>query len=273
MEHTTAEGSAPADAERPLVRTRLDGAVAVVMLDSPSNRNALSIPVMAALVEALATAAADDEVRVIVIVAEGPAFCSGADLKELASPDGDGPHRSAAGLLALLRAIVTLPKPVIARVHGATRASGLGLVGAADLAIAGNSATFGFTEARLGLAAAVVSLTTLPRMVPRAASRALLTGATIDAQIAEEIGLISQVVPDESLDVAVDVAVGSLLAASPQGLAATKELLTRQIRAQMAGEGPGMVELSAGLFASPEGREGMAAFLAHRPPSWALPDR
>jgi enoyl-CoA hydratase len=272
MEQTTLGGSAPADAERPLVKTRLDGAVAVVMLDSPQNRNALSVPVMTGLVDALTTAATDDDVRVIILVAEGPAFCSGADLNELTGASGDGPRRSAEGLLNLLRTVITLPKPVIARIHGATRASGLGLVGAADLAIAGTSATFGFTEAQLGLAPAVVSLTTLPRMVPRAASRALLTGATIDAAVAEEIGLIGQVVPDDALDAAVDVAVRSLLAASPQGLAATKELLTRQMRAHLAGEGPGMVELAVSLFASEEGREGMDAFLTHRTPSWALPD-
>ena len=261
--------SAPADAERPLVRTRLDGAVAVVMLDSPENRNALSTAVLVGLTDALATAAEDDEVRVVVMVSEGSAFSSGADLNELTAPDGEGPRRIAEGLLTLLRTIVTLPKPVIARVHGATRASGLGLVGAADLAIAGSSATFGFTEARLGLAPAVISLTTLPRMVPRAASRALLTGATIDATIAAEIGLVSQVVPDDALDAAVDSAVGSLLAASPQGLTVTKELLTRQIRARLADEGPGMVELSTSLFASEEGQEGMRAVLTHTQPRWA----
>jgi enoyl-CoA hydratase len=242
------------------------------MLDSPANRNALSIPVLTGLTEALATAAEDDEVRVVILVSEGPAFCSGADLNELTASDGDGPHRSASGLLTLLRTIVTLPKPVIARIHGATRASGLGLVGACDLAIAGASATFAFNEARLGLAPAVVSLTTLPRMLPRAASRALLTGAMMDAAIAEEIGLISQVVPDGALDAAVDAAVGSLLAASPQGLATTKELLTRQIRLQLAADGPAMVDLSAGMFTSPDGIEGMTAFLAHCQPSWARPE-
>ena len=265
-------GSTRAVVGGPLVRTRLDGAVAVVMLDSPKNRNALSTAVLTGLTDALATAAQDDEVRVVVLVSEGPAFSSGADLKELTARDADGPRRAAEGLLTLLRTIVTLPKPVIARVHGAVRASGLGLVGAADLAIAGSSATFAFTEVRLGLAPAVVSLTTIPRMVPRAASRALLTGATIDATIAEEIGLVSQVVPDEALDAAVDSVVGSMLAASPQGLAVTKGLLTREIRTRMAEDGQSMVELSARMFASEEGKEGMTAFLAHCQPAWARPD-
>lgn len=265
-------GSAPAGAGRPLVRTRLDGAVAVVMLDSPENRNALSLPVVTGLIDALATAAEDDEVRVVVLVSEGEVFCSGVDLTDVTGAAGDGAVWFAEALLDVLRAIVTLPKPVVTRIHGEAVGAGLGIVGASDLAIAEASAVFGFTETRMGLAPAVASLTTLARITPHAASRAYLTGVTIDATIANEIGLVNQVVPDDMLDTAVDVAVAGLLAGSPQGLAATKELLTRPIRADLAAHGDAMVALTADLYASAEAHEGIAAAAAGRLPRWAVPD-
>lgn len=264
--------STPVDAGRPLVRTRLDGAVAVVMLDSPANRNALSLPVVTGLIDAMRTAAEDAEVRVVVLVSEGEVFCAGADLTELTEPGDHSPAIAGGALLTLLRTMVTLPKPIVARVHGEAVAAGLGLVGASDLVISERSATYGFTETRIGLAPALAALTTLPRLNPRAAARAYLTGVTIDAAIAEEIGLVSQVVDDEMLDAAVDFAVASLLACSPGALAATKAMLTAPIRTRLEQEGPVMVELWAGLCTSDEANEGIAAQLDGRVPAWAIPD-
>ncbi|MFG1925829.1 enoyl-CoA hydratase-related protein [Cryptosporangium sp. NPDC048952] len=272
MEQSTMGASAPADAGRPLVRTRLDGAVAVVMLDSPANRNALSLPVVTGLIDAMQTAAEDNEVRVVVLVAEGEVFCAGADLTELTEPGEHHPEIWAEAYLTLLRAMVRLPKPIVTRIHGEAVAAGLGLVGASDLVISERSALYGFTETRIGLAPTLAALTTLPRIAPRAAARAYLTGVTIDAGIAEEIGLVSQVVDDEMLDAAVDFAVASLLAGSPGALAATKELLKRPIRAQLDEHGPAMVKLWAELCEAPEAREGIAALLETRLPHWAVPD-
>jgi enoyl-CoA hydratase/carnithine racemase len=256
MEHSTMGAPAPADASRPLVRTRLDGAVAVVMLDSPANRNALSYAVVSGLLDAMTAAADDHEVQVVVLVAEGEVFCAGTDFDELT---GENPTLTASALLRLLRTMVGMPKPIVTRVHGEAVAAGLGLIGASDLVISERSATYGFTETRIGLAPTLASLTTLPRIGPRAAARAYLTGVTIDAAIAEEIGLVSQVVDDEMLDSAVDLAVASLLAGSPPALAVTKELLTRPIQAQLVEHGPAMVELWAELCASAEFRERVAA--------------
>ncbi|GAA3399289.1 enoyl-CoA hydratase-related protein [Cryptosporangium minutisporangium] len=272
MEQSTMGASAPADAGRPLVRTRLDGAVAVVMLDSPANRNALSLPVVNGLIDAMHTAAQNEEVRVVVLVSEGEVFCAGADFTELTEPGDHDPTACADALLTLLRTMVELPKPIVTRVHGEAVAAGLALVGASDLVISERSATYGFTETRIGLAPALASLTTLPRIAPRAAARAYLTGVTIDAGIAEEIGLVSQVVDDEMLDAAVDFAVASLLAGSPGALAATKEMLTRPIRANLAENGPDMVKLWARLCTSAEAGEGIAALVESRRPAWAVPD-
>jgi enoyl-CoA hydratase len=161
-----------------------------------------------------------------------------------------------------------LPKPVIARIAGPARAGGLGIVGACDIAIAAEDVTFAFTEARLGLAPAVVSLTTLPRMDPRTAARWFLTGESFAAPDAVAAGLLSQAVPAAELDHAVRGVIDSLRLASPQGLAATKQLLTRHLLEDIDEHGPALVDLSARLFSSREAREGMRAFLERRPPRW-----
>jgi enoyl-CoA hydratase len=170
-------------------------------------------------------------------------------------------------MLALLRTIVELPKPVVARVDGAVRAGGIGVVGACDIAIASHEATFAFTEVRLGLAPAIISLTTLGRMTERAAARYYLTGETFGAEEAARSGLITAAVTD--LDSEITALADALRSCSPQGLAETKPLTTRTARAAFAQRSADVQELSARLFASPEAREGMLAFLEKRPPRWA----
>lgn len=172
-------------------------------------------------------------------------------------------------MLALLRAIVELPKPVIARVDGAVRAGGIGIVGACDIALASDSASFAFTEVRLGLAPAIISLTTLGRMTERAASRYYLTGETFDARTAAAAGLLTAAVAD--LDAEVAALTDALRRCSPQGLAETKPLTTATARAAFAARADEMRALSARLFGSDEAREGMQAFLAKRPPRWVGP--
>jgi enoyl-CoA hydratase len=252
------------------VRYDVDRGVATITLDSPHTRNALSGPLVTAVRERLADAAADDDVRAVVLTHTGNTFCSGADLSEvLGDETGGALVAGVERLVGLLTSIVELPKPVVARVGGHVRAGGVGLVGACDLAFADTRATFAFTEARLGLAPAVISLTTLPRMSERAASRYFLTGEVFDAGLAERIGLLTQACDD--LATTVDDVLEALRGVSPQGARESKALTTRRVRRDLAEGSAAMTELSARLFGSAEAREGVAAFLERRPPRWAVP--
>jgi enoyl-CoA hydratase len=248
-----------------VVHYAVDRAIATITLDSAANRNALSTQLVTELTGHLTHAAADDAVRAIVLTHTGTVFCAGADLKEQASEGG--PEQGTKRMLGLLRTIVELPKPVVARIDGAVRAGGLGLVGACDIAVASDQASFAFTEVRLGLAPAIISLTTLGRMTERAASRYYLTGETFDAGAAADCGLITAAVGD--LDAELAGITDALRACSPQGLAETKPLTTRGALAAFAGRADDVQALSARLFASEEAREGMLAFLQKRPPRWA----
>lgn len=249
-----------------LVRYAVDRGVAVVTLDSPANRNALSSALLGQLSECLAAAFADDDVRAVLLAAEGRAFSSGADLREARE---EGMEVGARRLTDVLAAIVTASKPVVAKVAAPTRAGGTGLVAAADVAIAADSVTFAFTEARLGLAPAVISVPLLPRLLPRAASRYFLTSEAFGAAEAARIGLVTEAVPDDRLDAAVDGVLDALRQASPQGLRETKALVNFRLVADMGSLGEPMAALSARLFASDEAVEGMTAFAERRPPRWA----
>ena len=170
--------------------------------------------------------------------------------------------------MAVLRLIVELPKPVIARIAGHVRAGGMGIVGACDLAVAAEGASFAFTEARIGLAPAMISLTTLDIMDPRQAARYYLTGETFGAQEAAWLGLITVACKGEELDSVVDGLVAQVRETSPQGAAETKKLLTAARRQRLDAPGPEMAALSARLFASEEAQECIRAFLEKRRPAW-----
>ena len=247
-----------------LVQYSTDRGIARIALDSPRNRNALSAALVGQLTRALTDAGADDGVRAVELTHTGSTFCAGADLSEASQ---GGMKAGAAGVLTLLRHIVTLPKPVVGSIDGHVRAGGLGLVGACDIVLAGPKSTFAFTEVRLGLAPAMISLTTLPRLDPRAASRYYLTGQTFDASTAARIGMITEAVED--IDAGTLAALDALRAASPQGLRETKSLLTPAVLDGFDARADALTELSARLFGSEEAAEGMAAFLAKRRPSWA----
>ena len=248
-----------------LVAYSADRGIARIALDSPRNRNALSAALMTQLEEALAAAAADDGVRAVELTHAGSTFCAGADLTEARA---GGMARGTARLMGLLRQIIALPKPVVASIDGHVRAGGMGLVGACDIALAGPASTFAFSEVRLGLAPAIISLTTLPRLSPRAAGRYYLTGETFDAPAAASMGLITEAVAD--IDAGTLAVLDTLRKASPQGLAETKPLLTAGLLARFEADGEALVAQSARLFGSAEAAEGMAAFLAKRPPAWAV---
>jgi enoyl-CoA hydratase len=247
-----------------LVHLVVTESTATVTLDSPHNRNALSRQLVAELTDRLRSAAAAPGVRAVVLTHTGTTFCAGADLSEAAT----GPMTETANaLLALLRIIVDLPRPVIASIDGNVRAGGIGLLGACDIVVAGPRSTFAITEARLGLAAAVISVTVLPRLDDRSAARYYLTGETFDAAEAQRIGLVTLAVED--VEGAVASLAAGLRAASPQGLVESKRLANRGVRDAIGRYGEEMVELSARLFGSEEAHEGMTAFLERRPPRWS----
>jgi len=249
-----------------MINRDFSGGVARLMLDSPHNRNALSTQLLTELNDGLDAAQADAAVRVIVLSGEGPAFCSGADLKEQREYRERGEPSPVADLLVgALTKILESPKPVVARVNGHARAGGLGLIGAADIAIAPFEATFGFAEVRLGLVPAVIAVTCVPRMTDRAALELFLTGETFDAARAAEIGLLNRAVDD--LDAEVQRYLEMLRLGGPAALAAIKPML-KTVREQ-APAFDAMAELSTATFASDEGQEGMRAFAEKRPPAWA----
>jgi len=242
--------------------------VVTLTLDSPHNRNALSCQLVAELTGRLAEAGAEPSARAIVITHTGRVFCAGADLAEAASQSMTDANTA---ILALLSAIVDAAKPVVARLTGHVRAGGMGIVGACDLALASETATFAFTEARIGVAPAMISLTTQDLLTPRAAARYYLTGATFSAEEAARAGLITIASSNENLDAELGRLLAEIRETSPQGAAETKRLLTRGRRQRLAGESEAMAELSARLFASAEAQEGIHAFLEKRPPAWRVP--
>ncbi len=248
-----------------VVHYDVERAIATVTLDSPANRNALSSRLVAELTGHLDRAAADDAVRAVILTHTGTVFCAGADLKEQ-SGEG-GPESGTKRMLALLRSIIELPKPVVARLDGAVRAGGIGIVGACDMALASSATSFAFTEVRLGLAPAIISLTTMGRMTERAISRYYLTGEKFDARVAAECGLISAATDD--LDAAVTEIADALRACSPQGLAETKSVTTHDVLLTFDDRAEDMQSLSARLFGSDEAREGIISFIEKRLPRWA----
>lgn len=257
-----------------LVHYLADHGVATITLDSPHNRNALSEALVGQLRAALGRTAGDDAVRAVVLTHAGGTFCAGADLSEALARGESAADASAAAtgqMIELMRTIVELPKPVIARIDGHVRAGGFGLVGACDIAVGGPACTFALTESRLGLAPSVISLTLLPRLTDRAAGRYFITGETFGADTAERLGLLTVAVADSAaLGSTVSDMLDGIRKASPQGLAASKALTTRALRERIDTDAQRLAEESAALFATDEAREGMAAFLGKRAPAWDL---
>ncbi|MGV9799734.1 enoyl-CoA hydratase family protein [Mycobacterium sp. NPDC003449] len=252
-----------------LVQYDVDGPVARLTLDSPHNRNALSAELVTQLHRALADAAADPRVRVVILGHTGGTFCAGADLSEAAGKDpGDVAVDRAREMTTLLRAILELPLPVIGAIDGHVRAGGLGLVGACDLVVAGANSTFALTEARIGVAPSIISLTLLPKMTARSAGRYFVTGEKFGAVEAAAIGLVTLTSQDVEATVArltTEIAKGS-----PQGLAASKALTTAATLRSFDELADDLTRRSAELFVSDEAREGMLAFLQKRPPNWVV---
>jgi len=238
-----------------LVHYEVADGVGTITLDSPHNRNALSRQLVTELIGRLQESMTDES-RVVVLRSADRVFCSGADLSEAATVSMED---AAAGIIGIMRGIVAHPKPVVVRLGGPVRAGGLGIVAAADIALCSDDVTFAFTESRLGLAPAMISLTVLPRLTSRAASDTFLSGRTFDAAEAVDMGLVTRSAAD--LDAAVAQTCTDLMEAHPQGLAETKALLSKNLLANIDQHGAEMAALSSSLFASEGAREAMTAFL------------
>ena len=247
-----------------LVHLSVRDGVATITLDSPANRNALSRRLLAELNQALDLAAQPD-VRGVVLTHAGPVFCSGADLKERSS---GGQDSQAAGnpMANVFERLGTLAAPTIAAVNGPVRAGGVGLMAACDLVVVHSSVTFAFTEVRIGVAPAIISVPILARCGWSKLAAPFLTGETFDAGAARDMGLVTHVADDVGWTV--HTLLTGILAGAPKAVAASKRLLRSASTSYTE-----MTVLSEALFRSDEAAEGMRAFAEKRPPSWATPPK
>ena len=246
-----------------VVESRHDGPVATVTLADEARRNVLSTPLVTELLAALDAAEADPDIRVIVLTNRGGTFCAGADLTSAPGP-------GAPGLTTLLARIRACPKPIVGRLAGHCVAGGVGLAAACDVSVAVAGALFGFTEARVGVAPAMIAVVCLPKMRLGEAREAFLRARRFDATEAVRLGLINHAVEPDALDRTVAEIVDDLLAGAPGALGAAKQLTDVLPELGVEEGAAWAAELSARLFAAPEAREGMAAFLEKRPAPWVV---
>jgi methylglutaconyl-CoA hydratase len=251
-----------------VVETELSGGVLTVTLADEANRNALGARLVGELVDTLDDADADPAVRVVVLTNRGRVFCAGADLSERASDDV---RVAAPSPQALFGRFARSPKPYVGRIAGHCVAGGMGLAAAMDISIAAEDAKFGFTEVRVGVAPAVISVVCLPKLRPADARAAFLRGSRFTAAEAARMGLVNAAVPADRLDDEVDAVVTDLLAGGPGAIAAAKRLLAEVPGSPVDEAFRWTGELSAQLFATDEAREGMRAFLEKRPAAWTRP--
>ena len=254
--------------DEPLVRLESADGVARIVLDSPHNRNALSRRLLADLEGAVDAATTDQAARVIVLTGGGTVFCSGADLKEQRAANEAGAEAGVNALPGILTKLWDCPKPVICRLNGPARAGGTGLLASCDIVVAPQEVTFSFTEVRLGLVPAIITVPLLRRVQPQALHRLFLTGEVFSAEQARDIGLVDIVAGSGELDAEVSRVAEMLGRGGPEALALTKQLVPK-IRAMSTSDAFAyLTELSAERFASTEGLEGMQSFAEKRDPSW-----
>lgn len=252
------------------VTCAIDGPVATITLNRPDAKNRLDAGAMQLMVDHLRATAQDDAIRVVVITGSGSTFCSGADLAgAVAAAEGGFAAGGTSGLVDLLTAMLDHPKPLIARVQGHVAGGGNGLVAACDIAVASSDARFAFSEVRVGVAPAIISVVCLQVMHRRDAQELLLTGDRVTADRVLAAGLVTAVAEPEALDAAVQRHVDALLLGGPEAMRNTKSLLRRVPEMTRDEAFAWTAEMSAGLFTSAEAREGMTAFLEKRKPEWA----
>ena len=254
------------------VTLTMNAGVATVTLSQPEVRNAFSDEVIADITAAFETVAQHAEVRAVVLAADGPAFCAGANLnwmRRMADYSREENVADAGKLAQMLHTIYTCPQPTIARVQGDVFAGGMGLVAACDMAVSVDTAQFCLSEVKIGLIPATIAPYVLRAMGPRAAHRYFLTAERFDAAEALRMGFVHQVVHADELDNAVDSLLKHLMQAGPEAMKACKKLVIdtaeRSINDELTRE---TVQRIADIRASSEGKEGVQAFLGKRKPSW-----
>ena len=251
-----------------VVRVDVAGPVMTITLADHDNRNALGSALVVAVSEALAQANADDAIRAIVLTNEGTTFCAGANLKEQSAKNESGASTTLGDFPALLMQIQSSPTPVIGRIAGHVVGGGNGLAAVCDIAVAREDVKFGFTEVRLGVTPAIISVVCLPKMRPGEAMEAFLRGNRFLAAKAAEYGLISRAVPGDQLDAVVTEIVSDLLRGGPNALGIAKRLVQEVPLMPQAEALKWATKLSADCFASDEAREGMRAFIEKRDAAW-----
>ena len=247
-------------------------AVRWIWLNRPEVRNAFNDALIGEISAAFADVEASTDTRVVVIGARGDVFCAGADLNYMRAMAGYGHaenHADALKVARMFHAVHSCSRPVLARVQGDAYGGGVGLAAACDIVIASDTANFGLSEVRLGIVAATISPHLVRAMGARQAARYMLTAEKFDAIRAKTMGLVHEAVAPQELDREVDRQARVLLSASPAALAATKKLLADIVEAPIDDV---MLAATAKCIAdarvSPEGREGIAAFLEKRSPAW-----
>ncbi len=247
------------------VRFEASAGVATLTMDQPDRRNALTPALLNGLGDGLAAALADPSVRVVVLTNTGPAFCAGADLSGRSGP----PVEARFSLAVVLTTILDSPKPVVARIAGHCMGGGVGLAAACDLSVAEDTVRFGFTEVRIGVAPAIISVVCLPKLRRGDALELFLTGERISSARAAEVGLITSTAPMDTFDDVVSELVAKLTAGGPGALAAAKRLVFDVPALERTDAFAKTTQVSQALFASDEAAEGITAFREKRPPSWA----
>lgn len=249
--------------------------VATVTLNRPEVRNAFNDEVIVELTAAFLALSERDDVRAVVLAANGSAFCAGADLnwmKRMATYTREENLADGRGLARMLEVIYTCPKPTVARIQGDVYAGGMGLVAACDMAVAAEAAHFCLSEVKIGLIPATISPYVIRAMGSRAAHRWFLTAERFSAAQAHGMGLVHEVVPADQLDAQVQAITGALVAAGPDAMRACKRLLHEVGGREIT---PGLIDRTvegiADIRASQEGREGIRAFLEKRKPAWLQP--
>ncbi|HET9048096.1 MAG TPA: enoyl-CoA hydratase/isomerase family protein [Chiayiivirga sp.] len=255
-----------------LIQIEHNGAIATLWLNRPDKHNAFDEHLIAAITNGLDQLAADARVRVVVLAGRGKSFSAGGDLdwmRRAADYSHEENLADAQRLADMLRTLATLPKPTIARVHGAALGGGVGLVCACDIAVASEEAFFATTEVRVGLIPATIGPYVLRAIGPRQAQRYFLSAERINAQRARDIELVHDVVSADTLDAKLDEIAGALLACGPQAQATAKRFVADTanwpIDAALLADS---VKAIANIRATDEAREGLSAFLEKRKANW-----
>ncbi len=258
------------DSDEATLYKAVDG-VATITLNRPENKNALSVEMVNSLGDNLEAAQSDPKVRVILVTNNGNTFCAGADLK--ANQPGVTQPAARHSFVQILDDIIESPKPVLGQIAGHCTGGGVGLAAAFDISIAADDIIIGFTEVRIGVAPAVISVICLPKLRRADASELFLNGERIPASRAAEVGLINRAVPRDLLENEINDTLGKVVRGGPNALAASKQLVSKVPQMKRSDAWEWTAELSQSLFQSPEAEEGISAFRERRDADWVPPSQ